>query len=379
MHTIRVLAMVEAHSISGSAKAVLEFAKEAIRGQTALPRVDLSIMTFSRGPAENSLTAAIRNTGVPLDIVSESGRFDTGVIPQLRALVENRPTDLVWSNGVKSHFLVRWTGLNRSRGWVAFHHGYTTTDMKMRIYNRLDGWSLKAADAVLTSSCAFVKELERKSVHSSRIHVQHMPIRPFAPVPEARISALRRQLGLDSRTKVVLSVGRLSREKGHADLIRAFPGVRELLGSVPVRLVLVGEGPERSRIEELCRSLRLTNAVTLAGQQDDPNPYYAIADVFALPSHSEGSPNVLLEAMAAGIPVVATAVGGVPELASNGRDALLVNKHDRAGLASAVAQLILDHALSDRLVSLARQIVLRKTPEAYFQSIVSVFNGALRR
>ena len=379
MHTIRVLAMVEAHSISGSAKAVLEFAKEAIRGQTALPRVDLSIMTFSRGPVENSFTAAIRNTGVPLDIVSESGRFDTGVIPQLRALVENRPTDLVWSNGVKSHFLVRWTGLNRSRGWVAFHHGYTTTDMKMRIYNRLDGWSLKAADAVLTSSCAFVKELERKSVHSSRIHVQHMPIRPFAPVPEARISALRRQLGLDSRTKVVLSVGRLSREKGHADLIRAFPGVRELLGSVPVRLVLVGEGPERSRIEELCRSLCLTNAVTLAGQQDDPNPYYAIADVFALPSHSEGSPNVLLEAMAAGIPVVATAVGGVPELVSNGRDALLVNKHDRAGLASAVAQLILDHALSDRLVSLARQIVLRKTPEAYFQSIVSVFNGALRR
>ena len=70
MHTIRVLAMLEAHSISGSAKAVLEFAKEAIRGQTALPRVDLSIMTFSRGPAENSLTAAIRNTGVPLDIVS---------------------------------------------------------------------------------------------------------------------------------------------------------------------------------------------------------------------------------------------------------------------------------------------------------------------
>ena len=379
MHTIRVLAMVEAHSISGSAKAVLEFAKEAIRGQTALPRVDLSIMTFSRGPVENSFTAAIRNTGVPLDIVSESGRFDTGVIQQLRALVENRPTDLVWSNGVKSHFLVRWTGLNRSRGWVAFHHGYTTTDMKMRIYNRLDGWSLKAADAVLTSSCAFVKELERKSVHSSRIHVQHMPIRPFAPVPEARISALRRQLGLDSRTRVVLSVGRLSREKGHADLIRAFPRVRELLGSVPVRLVLVGEGPERSRIEELCRSLCLTNAVTLAGQQDDPNPYYAIADVFALPSHSEGSPNVLLEAMAAGIPVVATAVGGVPELVSNGRDALLVNKHDRAGLASAVAQLILDHALSDRLVSLARQIVLRKTPEAYFQSIVSVFNGALRR
>src|SRR5207245_11529218 len=154
--------MLEAHSISGSAKAVLEFAKEAIRGQTALPRVDLSIMTFSRGQVENSFTTAIRNTGVPLDIVSESGRFDTGVIPQLRALVENRPTDLVWSNSVKSHFLVRWSGLNRSRGWVAFHHGYTTSDMKMRFCNRLDEWSLKAADAVLKRSFAVVTELEQK-------------------------------------------------------------------------------------------------------------------------------------------------------------------------------------------------------------------------
>lgn len=378
MNNISVLAMIEASSITGSAKAVLEFAKEAIHRQSGPSQVKLAIVTFSRGQTENALTSAIQDIGIPLEIVYESGRFDTSVIPQLRRVLEKRPTDLIWSNSVKSHFLVRWAALNQSRSWVAFHHGYTTTDRKMRVYNQLDRWSLQGADRVLTSCHAFVKELERQNVHPGRIHIQHMPIRPFPPVPEERIAALRSKLGLDVGTRMLLSVGRLSQEKGHADLVRALPRIREL-ARTPVRLVLVGEGPERARIEELCFNLKLSDVVRLVGQQDDPSPYYAIADVFVLPSHSEGSPNVLLEAMVADVPVVATSVGGVPEIVSNGREALLVNKHDTSALAVAVAQLLSDQSLRCRLVSSAREVVLRRAPDTYFQSIVSVFNGALRQ
>jgi len=375
MDKIHVLAMIEAHSVSGSAKSVLEFVKEAAQEhRRSLPQIELSILTFDRGQGETYLTKVIRDIGTPLDIIFERRRFDTGVIPQLRAAVENRRADIIWSNSVKSHFLVRWAELNRSRRWVAFHHGYTTTDTRMRIYNQLDWWSLQTADQVLTSSAAFVEELARKGVQPNRIHVQHMPIPPFARVPEERKAKLRHQLGFDDRTRVVLSVGRLSREKGHADLVRAFPTIRELVSGSPLRLVLVGEGPERFRIEELCRSLKLTDAVILAGQKDDIGPYYAIADVFVLPSLSEGCPNVLLEAMAAGVPVVATAVGGVPEVVTSGKDGILVKKHDGNGMASATAQLLRDQQLRDRLVSFAREIVLRKTPEAYFNSLASIFS-----
>jgi glycosyltransferase involved in cell wall biosynthesis len=376
MRNIRVLAMLEANSVTGSAKAVLEFAKEAAKAHSGLPKVELSIVTFSRGQAEGCLPKAIRDTGTPHDVVVERRRFDTNIISQLRSLVAKRGVELIWSNSVKSHFLVRWAGLNRSRRWVAFHHGYTTSDTKMRIYNQLDRWSLPTADQVLTSSAAFVAELERKNVQPDQICVQHMPIRPFAPVSEQRKSKLRHELGFDTLTRVLLCVGRLSREKGHADLVRAFPKIRELVGDPPLRLVLVGEGPERPRIEGLCRSLNLTNVVIFAGQQGDIDPYYGIADVFLLPSLSEGCPNVLLEAMAAGVPVVATAVGGVPEVVESGRDAILVKKHDWAGLASATAQLLTDQQLRERLVSFAREIVSRKTPEAYFKSIVSVFSQA---
>jgi glycosyltransferase involved in cell wall biosynthesis len=374
MDRIRVLAMLEARSLSGSAKAVLEFAKEAAHGYPDLPKIDLSIVTFDRGQGESYLTKTIRELSIPLYVVLEHGRFDANVIPQLRAAVASTRADVVWSNSVKSHFLVRCAGLNKSRRWVAFHHGYTTSDMKMRLYNQLDWWSLRRADQVLTSSASFVEELVRKNVQPDHIFVQHMSIRPFAPVSEKQKSELRHRLGFDDRTRVLLCVGRLSHEKGHGDLVRAFPKMLELAGDSRLHLVFVGEGPERRRIEELCRSFGLTDLVTLTGQQDDINPYYGIADVFLLPSLIEGCPNVLLEAMAAGVPVVATAVGGVPEVATSGRDAILVKKHDGAALAFATAELLKDQRLRERLVSNAREIVLRKSPEAYFRSITSIFS-----
>ena len=374
MERLRILAIVEPHSLAGSAKAVLEFAKEATRHHPDVPQVDLSVLTFNRGQDETYVARLFRDMAIPVDVIHERDRFDTNVIPQLQLACKNRGPDVFWTNGVKSHFLVRLAGLNRSIKWVAFHHGYTTTDIKMRAYNQLDRWSLLRADRIITSSGAFVGELVRKNVQPDRIHVQHMPIRPFAPVGEKEKSDLRERIGCNDQTRILLSVGRLSYEKAHADLVRSFPKIRELVGGLELHLLIVGEGPERPRIEKLRRSLNLSNVVTLVGQQHSIDPYYAIADLFLLPSFSEGCPNVLLEAMAAGVPVVATAVGGVPEIAANGRNAILVKKHDEAGLASAAAELLKNRELCDRLVSCAHEIVSRKTPEAYFRSITRVFS-----
>ena len=91
----------------------------------------------------------------------------------------------------------------------------------------------------------------------------------------------------------------------------------------PLRLVIVGDGPERPAIEKRVKELALSDVVITAGFQSNVAPYYQIADIAVLPSHSEGSPDALLEAMSAGVPIVATTVGGVPEIATDGEDALL--------------------------------------------------------
>jgi glycosyltransferase involved in cell wall biosynthesis len=369
---IRVLVMLEANSVTGSAKSVLEFAREASRHHPISANIELSIVTFRRPQTGNSLTETIRKAGIGLDIVSERRRFDRGVVAQLHAVIENRQPNVIWTNSVKSHFLVRFARLNRSAKWVAFHHGYTSTDIKMQIYNQLDRWSLPAADRVLTVCQQFAKELESRSIIADRIRVQHMPIRPFEVVSPNRVAALRQQLGITDQTRVLLSVGRLSLEKGHADLIRAFRALRQGRLGPPAHLVLVGEGPERSNLIQLVRRLDVSGGVTLVGHQDDVRPYYAIADVFALPSYSEGSPNVLLEAMSAGVPVIATSVGGVPEIVTNETDALLVEKRNVGALASAITRMLRDGELRDRLRHSGQRLVLRHTPEAFYRSIASV-------
>jgi glycosyltransferase involved in cell wall biosynthesis len=369
--SIRALVMLEAHSITGPAKAILEFAREAHR-HSSETNIELSIVTFGRSQVGNSLTEAILKAGIELDVVLERRRFDRDVITQLKTVIANRKPNVIWTNSVKSHFLVWFAGLNHSAKWVAFHHGYTATDIKMRIYNQLDRWSLRKADRVLTVCHQFAKELESRNVAADRIRVQHMPIRPFAPVASNRVSALRRQLGLSDQTRVLLSVGRLSHEKGHADLIRAFHAVRPGRTENAVHLVLVGEGPERSNLIRLIRALHFEAAVTLVGHQEDVSPYYAIAEAFVLPSYSEGSPNVLLEAMSAGVPVIATSVGGIPEIVTDEIDGLLVDKQDLGALTSAITRMLGDKELRDRLRLSSQRIVLRHTPEAFYRSIASL-------
>jgi glycosyltransferase involved in cell wall biosynthesis len=172
----------------------------------------------------------------------------------------------------------------------------------------------------------------------------------------------------------VLSVGRLSREKAHLDLIEGFKRLRENNPAISLRLIIVGDGPELSRLEAAAASVGIRELVTFTGQVSDVHPFYAMADVFALPSHSEGSPNVLLEAMAASVPVVATAVGGVPEMVVDNESALLVPSNDPPALAAAIAHLLNDKDLAQRLTRNAATLVdTRFNPNNYTRSLVEIY------
>lgn len=152
----------------------------------------------------------------------------------------------------------------------------------------------------------------------------------------------------------LLCVGRLCANKAQADLLRAVRALRS--EGVPVVLRLVGDGPERGRLEELARTLELAPYVTFAGAvgRDRIAGYLCACDVFALPSLAEGLPASLMEAMAAGRPVVSTAIAGIPELVQDGVTGLLVAPGDSDGLASALLRLWGDPDLRRRLARAGR-------------------------
>jgi glycosyltransferase involved in cell wall biosynthesis len=193
------------------------------------------------------------------------------------------------------------------------------------------------------------------------------------------LSALRERLGLGEGARVILAVGRLSREKGHADLVRALGRLRASEPAIDFRLLVVGDGPEREAVETEARAQGVADRLIFAGHVSDVRPFYALADVLALPSHSEGSPNVLLEAMAVGLPVAATSVGGVPEIVSDEESALLVAPHDAAALGAALARLLKDEELARRLAANARSLVAAHyTPDAYARSLIELYREVSR-
>ncbi|HXJ44579.1 MAG TPA: glycosyltransferase family 4 protein, partial [Bryobacteraceae bacterium] len=224
----------------------------------------------------------------------------------------------------------------------------------------------------------FRDQLVRVGVPTERIEIIHNAI-PSGWGTSDRTSTeavtLREKAGIPSGRKVILIVGRLSREKDHLTLLEAVHHLRS--GPAP-HLVIVGEGPDRLRIEARVRELRLDGHVTFTGQLDTAQPWYGIADVAVLSSLSEGSPNALLEAMATGIPVVATDVGGIPEIVTNEESALLVRPGDWRQMAAAIRRVLtepeLAFSLKERSLCLIRA---NHAPEARMRRLVGIYRSML--
>ena len=158
-----------------------------------------------------------------------------------------------------------------------------------------------------------------------------------------------------SDAPVIGTVARLAPQKSVHDLIDAMPFVLRVRPAA--RLLIVGDGPLRSELEEQCRHLNLTETVTFAGFSHDVAAAYAAIDIFVLPSRHEGLPISLLEVMAMGIPVVGTRVPGISELIEDERTGLTVPYGEPKALASAVLRLLSDQTLCDRLTRAARERV----------------------
>jgi glycosyltransferase involved in cell wall biosynthesis len=164
---------------------------------------------------------------------------------------------------------------------------------------------------------------------------------------------LRRRLGVPDGRRLVVVLARLVPQKGHQRLLRAIETARNELP--PTHVLLVGEGKMREALERELVARRLNDMVTLTGHRDDVAQILALADVSVLASDREGFSNALVESLAAGVPVVATNVGGNREAIVDGECGLLVEPHDIEGLGQALRRLLTDEPLRLRMSQAARE------------------------
>src|SRR3984957_2850286 len=377
--TTRILALMEAASVTGPAKNLIGFCKWLDTPAGRQTGLRIAIVTFDRSvdAAGGGFAGAARQAGIETYVIRENRRFDVKVASQLRDIVAAVDPQILQTHNGKSHLLVRaQKALRANRLWFAFQHGYQDTDLKLRLYNQVDRLTLRAADRVISVCQAFAPRLVAYGVSPERIRVLHNAAVDSDPVTDSERAALRTTLGIRDQQRVILTIGRLSREKGHAALLQALALLKQ---PADWKLVIVGIGPERDSLQSLAASLGIAERVVFAGFHADVRAFYALASIFVLPSRSEGSSNVLLEAMMAEVPIIATRAGGNPEIIIDGSTGLLVPVDAPRELAQAVGALLERSRDEGRQLALAaKQRALSEfSVDQYRQRLLGFYDEAL--
>jgi sugar transferase (PEP-CTERM/EpsH1 system associated) len=278
------------------------------------------------------------------------------LIRRMRAVLRDLEPDIVHTHQIPTLFYAGPAAqlLVRTRV-VHTEHGLPLVASRAKT-RWLARWSALHCDLFFCLTQEMAVELKRQRIVPDRkLRVIKNGIETAHYRSSVDPTVVRLSLGVSPSAPLIGTVGRLVEIKQQDLLIRAFAEVRRRCPDA--HLVLVGDGPERPVLERLCDQLRIGPSVHFAGYQPNVAEYLHAMTCFALTSRSEGTPQAVLEASMAGLPVVATRVGGLPEVVEDGRTGLLFSPGDKEALARALLQLIEDRPLARSLGEAARQHV----------------------
>jgi glycosyltransferase involved in cell wall biosynthesis len=294
---------------------------------------------LERGNPNETLEKA-RMGGVKCFGISMSGPLDMRTLWTLKTLLCHERVDLLCTHGYKSTLMGWWTRQKAGIPVVAFSHGYTAENKKVALYEWLERQVLGRLDGVIFVSEGQRRRLESFGIRSRKswivrnaISVKYMRDEWLGP---NKGNIVRRRLGVPEGAAVVVSVGRLSPEKGHRFLVEAIARMHGY--EIDTHFVFCGDGPCQRELEIQCKRLGISNVCHFVGFRRDMGEIYQAMDLLVLPSLTEGLPTVILEAFAAAKPVVATAVGGVPEVVEDGVNGILVPPGRSDVLAEAIKE-----------------------------------------
>jgi glycosyltransferase involved in cell wall biosynthesis len=291
------------------------------------------------------IAGGLEAAGVTVRPIRVPRRFYWREVREVGRIIRSLGAGILHTHGYRGDVVGYLAGRDASCALVSTAHGFTGGDLKNRFYEWLDQLVLRRFDAVLAVSAGLSRHLCRRGVPSAKVRVVENGIGPLDFLP--RVEA-RRMLGLRPEGPCVGWVGRMTREKG-ADL-----AVRALLplAAQGIQVAMVGDGPEREALQRTAGEggVHWVGSVLQAGR------YLPAFDVLVLSSRVEGTPMVLLEAMQAGVPVVAFAVGGVPALLGGGAGTL-VPSLDVTALREAVRHLLDTSEEAQRRARVAREMV----------------------
>ena len=292
----------------------------------------------------------LRQRGIAVHCLWRQPGLDLSVVWRLARMLRKCDVDLVHAHQCTPWFYAALSRLIHRRPRLLLEeHGRFHPEVLKTKRIRVNQLLIRRLTHAFIAVSADIRErlVKYEGLVHDRIRVIYNGTRPLPALPAAERTALRGELGYGSDAFVIGTVGRLDPIKNVPLLLRAFKALR---GAHPeARLLIVGDGPERARIEALITDQRLGDAVTLTGFRSDARRLLATFDVFTMASFSEGTSMALLEAMSAGLPVTVSAVGGNPEIIQDGNTGLLFPSDDAGALLANLERLVTDASLRQQL------------------------------
>lgn len=338
----RVLIIIASQDIGGPGKGIFQFIENAPREEFDYILCNFNFRNRTIGQFANEASKRKIN----LILLKQQFILDPLLLMQARDIILRNNINIIQTHGYKPGVIGFFMSKLYRIPWIGFAHGYIDVGKKLKLYNRLDKMVLKYADRVVTVSDSMKRLLADAGVSENKIRVIYNAIAQADATPSASAEAVKDCYGIKNIHKVIGVVGRLSPEKGQVIFLKAFKKVVKM--HPEAKALIVGDGPDKGMLEEYCRKNGIEDKVIFTGYQEEIANFYQVFDMLALPSFSEGLPNAVLEAMLFGVPVIATSVGGVPEVINNS-NGILVPPDNYELLADKMIKLLQDDGLRKSL------------------------------
>ncbi|MGP8260220.1 MAG: glycosyltransferase family 4 protein [Acidobacteriaceae bacterium] len=345
---MKALHIISSSGLYGAEAVILNLARTLRDGPH---RCELCVFSNSANPNYQLHEIALKE-GFDSHLIPCRGQVDRATIAGIRELVDRTGADVVHAHGYKADIYTYFALRGMSVPLVSTCHTWYDTDLFVSIYGMADRYVLRKYARVVAVSDEVRQRLSKAGVRKENIRLVRngIDLRPFDGAVASRRAGARAKSEL-----MVGLVGRLAWEKG-VDLF--LEAAAEVLVEMPeTRFKVVGEGPDREKLERLLDTLNIRESVTLLGRREDMPSVYASLDVMVSSSRQEGLPMAILEGMASGLALVATAVGEVPTVVVDGRTGMLVPAGDAGLLAAEILELLRDPGKRIRLGEAARQLI----------------------
>ncbi|HOP08134.1 MAG TPA: glycosyltransferase [candidate division Zixibacteria bacterium] len=315
---------------------------------------ELTVAAFSEAGQRPAFLDELAGAGIKVAHLPTSSSYDISAFGLLRRFVDENNFDIVCTHDYRTRFITRFARLRPGVRWLAVSRGGTSENLKVSFFNAIDRKLIRAADKIVAVSHDLKEQMLRSGIPENKIVVIQNAIDAEFHASQQPVD-LRKRFNLSDDSIIAVAAGRFSSEKGQRYLIEE---AVTACHTVPhLHLILFGNGPDLQEMKDLSLQLGIAGRITFPGFEKNFTPCLKGADILVNPSRSEGLPNIVMEAMAVGLPVIATAVGDVPKLILPDQTGILIEYGQPEVLSRALIKLAEDKRLRTDLAKAAGKYI----------------------